>query len=189
LEVHHIKYRSNGGSDTPTNLITLCYKHHKSLHDGKIILNVKKHKSLNSATTMNVIRSQLLKLFPDAIETFGYVTKANRYKHGIEKTHSNDAFVIADGSNQERGTEQKIIFKRKNNRSIQLNRNGYAPSIRKQMYSIQPNDLVEWSGKTYISKGCHNKGARVMILDGIKRLSKSIKQITLIYQNKGVIYV
>ena len=38
LEVHHIKYRSQGGSDAPNNLITLCQKHHKALHAGKLKL-------------------------------------------------------------------------------------------------------------------------------------------------------
>jgi hypothetical protein len=102
LEVHHIKYRSQGGSDAPNNLIVHCKKHHKALHAGKFELKVKSHKSLKSATTMNVIRKRLLDYFPEAIETFGYITKANRYKHSIEKTHSNDAFVIAGGSNQKR---------------------------------------------------------------------------------------
>ena len=36
LEVHHIIYRSQGGSDEESNLITLCHTCHKALHDGKI---------------------------------------------------------------------------------------------------------------------------------------------------------
>ncbi|MCK5813626.1 MAG: HNH endonuclease, partial [Cocleimonas sp.] len=147
LHVHHIKFRSNGGSDTPSNLITLCEKHHKALHGGKLKLNVKSHKSLKSATTMNIIRSRLLRYFPEAIETFGYITKANRYQHKIEKTHSNDAFVIAGGSNQKRAEERIISFKRKNNRSLQKNRNGYAPAIRRQRYPVQPKDWVRFEGK------------------------------------------
>ena len=188
LEVHHIKYRSQGGSDTPDNLITLCSKHHKALHNGKLTLNVKKHKSLKSATTMNVIRAQLLKLFPDAIETFGYVTKANRYLFNIEKTHLSDAFVIAGGSYQQRETEQIINFKRKNNRSIQKNRNGFAPSIRKQRYTIQPKDLVKFEGKQYQAVGIQNKGAYLKMTDGIKAIVKSVKKIDIVFHQKGVIY-
>ena len=41
LEVHHIIFRSLGGSDELDNLITLCEKCHKALHDGKITLNLK----------------------------------------------------------------------------------------------------------------------------------------------------
>ncbi len=188
LEVHHIVFRSEGGSDAPENLITLCSKHHKALHAGKITLNVKKYKSLKSATTMNIIRSRLLEMFPDAIETFGYVTKANRYANNIEKNHANDAFVIAGGTTQERDTVRSITFKRKNNRSLQKNRKGFAPSIRRQRYPIQPTDLIKYHSRICVAKGTQNKGAYVAFMDGTKRVVKSIKQLVLIFQNKGVVY-
>lgn len=188
LHVHHIKFRSKGGSDTPNNLITLCEKHHKALHAGKFELKVKSHKSLKSATTMNVIRKRLLEYFPEAIETFGYITKANRYKHSIEKTHSNDAFVIASGSNQKRAEERIISFKRKNNRSLQKNRNGYAPAIRRQRYPVQPKDLVRFEGKQYQAVGMQNKGAYLKMTDGLKAIVKSVKKIEVVFHQKGVIY-
>lgn len=188
LEVHHIIYRSKGGSDAPENLITLCSKHHKALHDGKLTLVIKKHNSLKSATTMNVIRSQLLKLFPNAIETFGYITKANRHLLGIEKTHTNDAFVVAGGTLQQRDSQQTISFKRKNNRSIQKNRNGFAPSIRKQRYPIQPKDLVQFEGKQYQAVGIQNKGTYLKMTDGLKTIVKSIKKIKVVFHQKGIIY-
>lgn len=188
LEVHHIKHCSQGGSNAPDNLITLCSKHHKALHDGKLTLDVKKHKSLTPATTMNVIRSQLLKLFPNAIETFGYVTKTNRYQYNIKKTHSNDAFVIAGGSVQERELVQAITFKRKNNRSIQKNRNGFAPSIRRQRYAIQPKDLVKFEGKQYQAIGIQNKGAYLKMTDGMRPIVKSVKKIDVVFHQKGIVY-
>lgn len=188
LHVHHKIFKSKGGSDAPSNLKTLCKKHHDTLHEGKWSLADAKHKSIKSATTMNVICSQLLKLLPDAIETFGYVTKANRYHHGIEKSHSNDAFVIAGGSTQEREEERSITFKRKNNRSLQKNRNGYAPAIRRQRYKIQPQDIVEWNGIKCIAKGMQNKGAYLAFMQGTKRLVKNIKTIKLVFQNKGIVY-
>lgn len=188
LHVHHIKYRSHGGSDAPSNLITLCEKHHHSLHQNKWSLATIKHKSLKSATTMNIIRARLLEIFPKAIETFGYVTKANRYHHKIEKSHANDAFVVAGGSTQARDTAQSISFKRKNNRSLQLNRNGFAPSIRRKRYHIQPKDIIQWNGLRYVAKGMQNKGAYLAFMDGTKRLAKNISSIKLIFQNKGIIY-
>ena len=188
LRVHHIIYRSNGGSDNPDNLITLCKKHHMSLHDGKWSLSVKKHKSLKSATTMNVIRVRLLELFPEAIETFGYVTKANSYHFGIEKSHSNDAFVIAGGSDQERTTTLKMSFKRKNNRSLQKNRKGFAPAIRRQRYKIQPKDLIAWEGKVYIAQGIQNRGAYLKFTNGVKSFVKSVKKIELLYHQRGLMF-
>lgn len=186
LEVHHIIYQSQGGSNAPENLITLCSKHHKALHSGKLTLNTKKHKSLKAATAMNIVRSQLLQLFPNAVETFGYITKANRYKLGIEKTHSNDAFVIAGGTTQKRDIEQSINFKRRNNRSIQKNRNGFAPSIRRQHYAIRPKDLVRFEGKQYQAVGV--QGAYLKITDGIKAISRSRKKVDIIFHQKGIIY-
>ncbi len=188
LHVHHIKFRSKGGSNAPNNLITLCEKHHKALHAGKFELKVKSHKSLKSATTMNIIRRRLLSYFPEAIETFGYITKANRYQHRIEKTHSNDAFVIAGGSNQKRAKERTIHFKRKNNRALQKNRNGYAPAIRRQRYKIQPKDFVRFEGKQYQAVGMQNKGAYLKMTDGMKAVVKSVKKIERVFHQKGVIY-
>ena len=44
---------------------------------------------------MNEIRSQLLRHYPEAIETFGFVTKANRLKNNLPKEHYIDACMIA----------------------------------------------------------------------------------------------
>ncbi len=62
LEVHHIIYRSNGGSDEEDNLITLCHNCHSDLHHGKIKwkLSGKRKGQLKHATQMNSIRKQLL---------------------------------------------------------------------------------------------------------------------------------
>lgn len=48
LEVHHIIFRSQGGSDEHDNLITLCNTCHKNLHDGKISPNFKGKKTWNT---------------------------------------------------------------------------------------------------------------------------------------------
>ena len=98
LEVHHIVYRSNNGSNEADNLITLCHTCHKDLHSGNINpeLSGKVKGNLKYATQMNSIRKQLFRLYPNAIETFGYVTKANRLHLGLEKEHYYDACVIAN---------------------------------------------------------------------------------------------
>ena len=98
LEVHHIIFRSMGGTDDERNLITLCEKCHKAVHDGILILTKKPKKlNLKYATHMSIIRSQLLKIYPDAIETFGFVTKENRNNLNLPKRHFIDACVIASG--------------------------------------------------------------------------------------------
>ena len=97
INVHHIIFRSNGGSDEPENLITLCKTCHDGLHAGKIKLklNGKLKCDLKFATQMNEIRSQLLKRYPEAIETFGFVTKMNRVANNLPKEHFIDACMIA----------------------------------------------------------------------------------------------
>ena len=102
LEVHHIIFRSNGGSDEEENLITLCHTCHSKIHHNTVKLNLKgKVKgTLKHATQMNSIRCQLLRMYPEAIETFGYITKANRQTLGIAKEHYLDACVIASAGQQ-----------------------------------------------------------------------------------------
>lgn len=100
LHAHHIVYRSQDGADTLNNLITLCEECHEKLHKGKLRtfeekLKGKKKGQLKHATQMNSIRKQLLKYYPEAIETFGFVTKENRQLLGLSKSHVVDACVIA----------------------------------------------------------------------------------------------
>ena len=99
LEVHHIKFKSQGGTDDEENLITLCEDCHKGVHAGTVVLNKKpkQSKNLKHATHMSIIRSRLLKEYPDAIETFGFVTSENRNHLKLEKDHFIDACVIASG--------------------------------------------------------------------------------------------
>ena len=99
LEVHHIKFRRDGGTDDEENLITLCKECHDGIHAGTVTLNKKpkKSKNLKYATHMSIIRSWLLREYPDAIETFGFVTAENRNHLNLPKDHYIDACVIANG--------------------------------------------------------------------------------------------
>ena len=99
LEVHHVKFKSNGGTDDEENLLTLCEDCHKGVHDGTVALNKKpkKSKNLKYATHMSIIRSYLLKKYPNVIETFGFVTSENRNHLNLEKDHYIDACIVASG--------------------------------------------------------------------------------------------
>ena len=114
LEVHHIIFRSQGGSDEEDNLITLCHTCHWKLHNEGLKLNLKGRKKgqFKHATQMNSIRMQLLKYYPEAIETWGYITKANRMNLGIDKDHYLDACVIANAGNKFTLATNKIIYKK-----------------------------------------------------------------------------
>lgn len=96
LEVHHIVFRSNGGSDEAENLMTLCKTCHDKVHSGAIKLKGGKSKGqLKHATQMNSIRNQLLRLVPESEETFGYITKEHRQLMSLPKEHFLDAVAIA----------------------------------------------------------------------------------------------
>lgn len=99
VEAHHIVFRSKNGSNDLENYITLCEDCHKAVHLGEIELklNGKRKSDLRHATQMSIIRSMLLKKYQDAIETHGFVTKANRENLNIDKEHYLDACVIASG--------------------------------------------------------------------------------------------
>jgi len=174
LEVHHIIFRSKGGSDEAENLITLCHTCHKALHDGKISLDLqgKRKGQLKYATQMNSIRKQLLSTYPDAIETFGMVTKVNRLSLGIEKDHHIDACVIASGGKSFQLATNTVFVKRdipkgdyqktKGIRSEQTVTTGKIQGLRKF-------DKVKYFGKEYFIKGRMSTGyAILMNIEGNK---------------------
>jgi hypothetical protein len=96
LEVHHLVFRSQQGSDEEANLLTLCKTCHDALHAGTITLKHQgaKKGSLLHATQMNSIRIQLLQRVV-AEETWGFVTKEHRHLAELPKEHMFDAAVIA----------------------------------------------------------------------------------------------
>jgi len=192
LQIHHIISRKTGG-DSPDNLVTLCEKCHSGYHSGKIKLDIKKRKGFKTETFMSIIRKRIIEdlksKYNNVVETFGYLTKCNRLELKLKKSHVNDAFCIADGSNQERSFVQNIIQKRKNNRKLQIQRKGSKPSIRRQRYSIQPYDLLRIDGKERISKGIHNRGKSVVILKDRKKKSISVKKVEKVFHFGTLIYV
>jgi len=167
LEVHHIVYRSQGGSDEASNLITLCHTCHKALHNGKIKLNLsgKTKGSLKYATQMNSIRKQLFRVYPSAIETFGYITKANRLKLGVDKEHYYDACTIATQGNSfkvksnlyiKRCVSEGDFQKTKGIRSEQ--------SIEtKKICGFRKFDKVHYFGNEYFIKGRMSTGYAVLM--------------------------
>ena len=54
-----------------------------------------------------------------AKHTFGYITKSERIALKLDKTHYNDAFVIAGGSTAKRATPIFMEQKRRNNRKLE----------------------------------------------------------------------
>ena len=131
LKVHHIIYRSKGGTDRPENLITLCSKCHTPANHkkGKFLydwcMNGKKVRGFKDATFMSMIRwrlvNELKSKYDNVFITYGYITKNHRIKNGIEKSHLNDAFAIAKGTSQVRTSNKfEVIQSRLKNRSLEM---------------------------------------------------------------------
>lgn len=129
LEIHHIKYKSLGGTDAPSNLISLCNKCHTSPNhkQGKFLYDWcqdgKKVRGFKDATFMSMIRwyliNQLKENHDNIYVTYGYITKNHRINNKIEKSHCNDAFAIAIGVNQIRSQQFKVEQSKRNNRSLE----------------------------------------------------------------------
>jgi hypothetical protein len=128
---------------------------------------------------MSIIHKRFLADIPEVEITYGYKTFVDRNKLNIEKTHYNDAFVIAGGANQQRTTPITITQKHRNNRAIQLNRKGFKPAVRKQRYAIQPKDLIWIDGEKHIASGVHCNGTR--FVDEKTKKSHSIKKVEKVY--------
>jgi len=100
LHVHHVRFRSNGGTNVPENLITLCESCHNALHAKKNAQSVslerygkKKAPSLKGATIMSTVSAALESLFVFE-KAYGYETKWNRERLGLPKTHFFDAMCV-----------------------------------------------------------------------------------------------
>lgn len=122
LNIHHIESRKTGG-DSPSNLITLRETCHKEYHKGNIDLKVRRGKSLCGAAIMGIMKwrlyDELKSRYSNVSMTFGYITKYNRIKYGIEKSHTSDAFVISKNFNAKRIEYQYLKrLVRRHNRQI-----------------------------------------------------------------------
>jgi len=148
-------------------LITLCKTCHDKLHKGEIKLNLmgKLKGQLKYATQMNIIRIQLLKKI-EAEETFGFITKEHRQLSGLEKTHYNDAVIIAAQDNKVTFKTINVLLKKcvsdgdyqqtKGVRSEQRIPTGKINGFRKF-------DKVLYLGKEYFIKGRMSTGYAILM--------------------------
>lgn len=166
LEVHHIVYRSNGGTNDETNLITLCEECHADVHNGKIVINKKPRKmNLKYATHMSIIRSQLIKIYSDAIETLGFVTKTNREQLGLPKDHYVDAVVIASNGKPVKHGDAVFYKKRVSKGDYQLSKGirGEQKIPVQKIHGFRKFDKVRYFGQEYFIKGRMSSGYAILM--------------------------
>ena len=184
LEVHHIVFRSNEGSDEPENLITLCKYCHDGVHDGTVVLKLKGKKkgNLKHATQMNSIRVQLMKRINHAKETFGFITKEHRQLIGLPKEHYFDAVAIASQGKNVTLKNENVLFKKCISKGDYQLRKGVRSEMVIPVGKIQgfrKFDKVKYKGEECFIKGRYSTGYAILMgIDNKKVELKPIPKFT-----------
>jgi RRXRR protein/HNH endonuclease len=121
LQIHHLGYWKQDRSNRPSNLVTLCDKCHISKnHQPKGFLHgwQPRTKSFKPETFMSIIYRKLIEK-TGAETTFGYITSFVRHELDLDKSHHNDAFIIAGGTIQERCKPLLLEQVRRHKRSME----------------------------------------------------------------------
>jgi hypothetical protein len=201
LNTHHIIYRSHGGSDRASNLISVCTDchTHENHQKGKILwkwmMEKKKAPSFKETPFMNSVRKRVFRTYPKARITYGSVTTPKRKKLGLDKTHYNDALVISGIETEWK--DESGLFKikqfRKKKRSLHeaTARKGHKTKNTickrnekntKQLKGFSLNDKVKVFGQIgYITGFTGISGAYVKTIENeyITIPNKSYKQVPL----------
>jgi hypothetical protein len=116
--------------------------------------------NLKYATHMNIIRSQLLKYYTNAIETFGFVTHENRNHLNLPKDHYLDACVIASGGKQMNICHYLFFKKRvaKGDYKLCFGKRGEKKIPTGKICGFKRFDKIEYLGKEYFIKGRMSSG-------------------------------
>ena len=131
-----------------------------------MVLNKKPKKmNLKHATHMSIIRSRLLREYPDAIETFGFVTNENRNNLKLKKDHYIDAYVIASGGLDFR--ELDVIYRKRKvshqDRILTKGIRGEQKLPTGKIFGFKKFDKVWYLGETCFIKGRRSSGAFVLM--------------------------
>ena len=185
--LHHIWGK---GKDRSKDWALLHSQCHDKLHKKRLEDTLRKHKSKSykDSTFMNIVRWKFRETFPEFEITYGNITFQDRCDLDLEKSHVNDAFVIAKGKNQNRSFEYTIEQKQKNNRCLQLNRKGFKPSIRKQRYIYHPKDLIKVNNRIFEVSGIHSYGSQIKLKDLLGNiLNKAVKKLDNFHFYQGTL--
>ena len=164
LEVHHIRSRSEGGSNRMDNLVVLCKDCHAKVHTGELDFT-KKVKSFKHSSHMNIMRKRLVQSlkneFSNVFETFGYLTKYVREKLGLVKSHCNDAFIISHNLDAEQSDVEYLYKKvRRHNRQIHKSKPSKGGKRKRNQSPYIVNGFRRYDKVMYNNKECFITGKR-----------------------------
>ena len=196
LQCHHIKPRAHGGTDKLSNLMTLCEDCHANHHKAGLKLPRQKNAFYILAAHVqqgkNYLQAQLSRIAP-LRTTFGYITGHHRNNAGIEKSHVNDAVVIADkqAAPFDRHIQTKHVQSRKRSLHEATARKGRkAPNRiqkrnKKNVFTLKGFnrwDTVRYKGSVgFISGFTGSSSCYIVDIEGnyIKNPAKKYKQVNL----------
>ena len=161
LHVHHIAFRGNGGTDTPSNLITLCEGCHEKLHNGKFEIKGIRSKTKH-ATEIGIVKAQLKKQFGDFEETFGYETKFKREQTlQLPKSHHFDAVAICREDGELVALSDTVYFKKHVPKGDYQQTKGSRSEKRiptGKLFGLRKFDYIQTSKGTGFVKGKRSNG-------------------------------
>ena len=196
LEVHHIRRKADGGTDTPDNVVTLCEDCHKAHHQGERKSKFRRPPEHKGEAHMNAMRQYLkgtmLCWLPvrDSEITYGYLTALARREHGIEKSHSSDAYCIAGNFGAKRNDCNMYLHKfvRRHNRCLHKStilKGGIrkANQCPREVFGFRLNDRVRYAGKDWFVHGRRARGSFVLTDLGMtEKAEVSYRKIRLIHR-------
>ena len=114
---------------------------------------------------MNIMRKRLVELlkneFDNVFETFGYLTKYNREKLGMIKSHCNDAYVISHNFNAEQSHVEFLYRKvRRHNRQIHKSKPGKGGKRQRNQSPYIVNGFKRFDKVKYNGIECFITGKR-----------------------------
>lgn len=171
LHVHHIVFKSHGGTNAPDNLLTLCETCHDELHcfleAEKESLKLQKKRKTN---TTDAVQSSTIGVFLkkslDCVETFGYETKYKREVLGLKKEHYVDAVCI--GLHDRETIQLPSHFYKK----VSIPRGDYQKTSGKRSEQLLPThkimgfrkyDKVLWNAQESFIKGRMSTGYAILM--------------------------
>ena len=192
LQAHHVKPKSVGGGNSPSNGITLCRTCHKELHDGLWALTAKPKRFLYPAHLQagkKYLREGLRSCGLAVNTCCGWMTKLWRDFIGLPKAHDFDAVAMVCRS--------------------------YMPKIVKGAFTIIPRRTKVWEGNP--TKKCHERRGfrhwdlvkashrtRGIVVGSVRSLKKarltlrtgwdinfpvSYRKTQLLWRPKGLVYI
>ena len=201
FHIHRIESRKTGG-DAPGNLITLCKECHTLYHKGVIKLpKVKRKASYRDAAFMGIMRTTLIERlkaeYPELVikNTYGYITKYNRERLKLDKSHMTDAFCIAKNFIAKRINESFLVVqKRRHNRQTHkctISKGGVRKLNQspKYVFGFQLFDKVKYNNTECFIFGRRTSGSfDLRQLDGTKvSAGISYKKLTLLEKRKTLL--